>query len=140
VQAKVHCERIDAVAKEAVEYSLLGAWMPFADHQCFTDKKFKFFHPELALAEGEVTDWSKLTWFDSAHDSYKITGVKPDGKNFGVSVRFIIKGKPLDSTYIYQPDPQYTKTTGICGYVTNPSDTIVRIDCTDKKMTGSHIK
>jgi hypothetical protein len=35
--------------------------------------------------------------------------------------------------------PDYTKRTGICGFVTNPTDQIVRKDCADQVLAGPHI-
>ena len=138
--SKVHCADDSVVAKQGVEYSLLGAWMPFADHSCFIGKKrLKYFRPELAEAEGEVTDWSAFTWFDPSRDSYKILGTKRVGALTHVNVRFTVNGKSFETTYIYEPDADYAMRVGICGYITNPTHNIVRIDCANAELIRGHL-
>jgi len=139
-QARPHCYEINDLAKEAVAYSLLGAWMPFADHACFKGRHFKYFKPEVAHREGEVTNWDNFIWFDQAHDKYSIVSVRPDGAKYLIKVRLTMKGKARDTTFIYEPSPDYTKRTGICGFVTNPTDQIVRKDCADQVLAGPHIR
>jgi hypothetical protein len=135
----VRCGDTDAIAKEVVEYSLLGSRLPFADHTCFKPKHYKYFHPEVDEAEGEITNWDRLIWFRTGKDKYKILSVKPDGSNYDIKVQFTLKGKPLETTYIYIPDPKYAKKYGICGFIKNPQH-ITRTDCADKKIVQPHIK
>lgn len=126
---KVDCSNEAAVVKEAVAYSLLGAWKSFTTHDCFKGETFKYFKPELGKPEGELLDPSQLIWFDKTRDSYRITGIRREGVNRLIDVEFKVSGRPLKTTYVYQPNESYAKKTGICGFVLNGQDSIYRADC-----------
>lgn len=123
------CKNIKAVAREAVAYSLVGAWEPFTTHACFKGEHFKYFRPELGSAEGEVIDPSLFVWFDKKKDSYSVEKITKIKTSYEISVKFVIAGKPLHTIYNYDPDPDYEKTTGICGFVINDLHPIYRRDC-----------
>ncbi|MGE4133047.1 MAG: hypothetical protein AB7F86_15505 [Bdellovibrionales bacterium] len=131
---QIVCHDDKAVAKEAIDYALLGAFEPYANHKCFLGKKvFRFFRPDLAFPEGELIDPKQVTVFQPGRDRYKINTVSrtKDGKEVKIEVEFRIKGKTLSTTYDYVPDEEYTGRTGICGFVTNPRHKIIRKDCID---------
>lgn len=125
----LNCKNMDELAKEAVAYSLVGAWEPYANHKCFAKQKFKFFRPELGKAEGEVIDASKLIKFRNGRDSYAIQNMTKNGDEHLITVNFNIDKKTFSTTYRYVPDSEYTGRTGICGFVTNPTHKIIREDC-----------
>jgi hypothetical protein len=139
------CKNVNDIAKEAVAYSLVGAWEPYANHKCFAKEKFHFFHPELGEPEGEIIDPSKLIQFKKGRDQYSIEGVKKDGQEYLIAVKFTIDKKAIATNYRYTPDPAYMGRTGICGFVTNSEHKIVRSDCIDaakrkKAIEASGIK
>lgn len=126
--ATVDCSDVSKVAKEAVAYSLVGAWEPFTTHACFKGERFHYFHPERGEPEGEVIDASKLIWFNKKTDKYTIESVTPKGNSYDIAVKFVIGGRTINTTYVYDPRPQIHQY-GICGYVTNPTHGIYRWDC-----------
>lgn len=135
----VDCSDIEQVAKEAVAYSLLAAWEPFATHSCFKNEKFFYFKPELAEPEGEVTDSSQFIWFDKKTDSYEIKRIVSQKDTYRIEVEFKIANKTFMTTYIYDPQPTYFKKTGVCGYVVNNQHAIFRRDCLDPE-SGLKVK
>ena len=137
---KAKCADLAKIAKEAVAYSLLGAWDPYANHKCFAKESFQFFKPSAAQPEGDLLDPSKLIRFAKGKDKYVIDGVKKAGEEYEIKVNFEIAGKKLTTTYIYTPDPPYTGRTGICGFVNNTTHHIVRNDCIDEKVRNEMIK
>jgi hypothetical protein len=127
--ATVDCRDINAVAKEGVAYALLGAWTPFTTHACFKNETYLYFRPELGSPTGEVLKGAHFIFFDKHRDRYTIDSVKPNGNEFNIAVTFTISGKITHTKYIYTPDADYAKRTGICGYVTNYEHGIFRKDC-----------
>jgi hypothetical protein len=128
----VDCGNVQKVAKEAVAYSLVGAWTPFAAHACFKNEKFEYFKPQLGEPTGEVSDAGKVILFDPKKDSYSIESVKANGSRYDIRVKFTIGGKTILTNYIYEPKPDLAKHSGICGYVVNFDHGIFRKDCVIK--------
>lgn len=126
---KVDCSDEKAVAEEAVAYSLLAAWESFGQRTCFKGEKFKYFKPELAKPEGEVTDASQFNYFDKKSDKYRVLGIRSQGNKRLIDVEFTLGTKVLKTTYTYLPDEEYQANTGICGYVVNDLHSIYRRDC-----------
>ena len=134
----LRCKDITKGAKEAVAYSLVGAWEPYANHKCFEKEKFDYFRPKLGKPEGDIIDTSKRIPFRRGRDSYQIESVQRDGRDFLISVKFTIDKKMISTKYRYVPDPEYTGRTGICGFVTNFNHKIIREDCIRQK--GSRVR
>jgi hypothetical protein len=129
---EIKCKDINAIAKESVEYSLLGAWSEFTTHKCFKGDTFKFFNPSAGRPSSELIDSSQVIQFKKNRDSYKIKAVRKEDEEYRFDVEFTIDKKPLSTTFEYVPDPEYTGRTGICGFVVNPTHHIVRADCIDQ--------
>lgn len=137
---ELKCKDIAAVAKEAIAYSLVGAWEPYADHKCFQGERFQFFSPSAGQSEGEVIDPSKIIKFHRGQDTYEIQSVRKNAEEYQITVKFVIAKKPLTTIYKYLPDPAYTGRTGICGFVTNSTHMIVRFDCVDQAKWNQILK
>jgi hypothetical protein len=127
--AAVDCRDVNKVAKEAIDYALVGAWEPFTTHACFKNEKFRYFQPQLGSPTGEVTDAKKLIWFDKKTDHYKIESVKKTGRDYEIAVNFTIHNRSLHTKYLYRPQPGYAKKNGACGFVVNYDHGIYRRDC-----------
>jgi hypothetical protein len=130
---EIKCQDKKAIAKEAVAYALVGAWAPFTTHACFEGETFKYFHPGAGKPIGEVTNLDHVTQFVRGRDKYAIRAVRSEGKESRIDVEFKINGRKFTTTYEYVPNPEYTATTGICGFVVNPVHDIIRSDCIDKR-------
>jgi hypothetical protein len=136
--AAVDCRDVNKVAKEAVAYSLVGAYTPFTSHGCFKHEKFRYFRPEKGYPTGEVIDARGMLWFDKSKDSYKIESVKLNkDKKYDIAVQFLIGGRQIHTTYLYDPDPEYAAKTGECGFVVNYEHGIFRKDCVDRSRLPS---
>src|SRR4051812_26983277 len=101
------CKDTKAVAKEAVEYAMLGAWDPFTTKSCIKEE-LKYFHPRAGKPEGEVTDLHHVTQFVRGRDTYAIKTVRQEGKEFRIDVDFNVEGRKFMTTYEYIPNPEYT--------------------------------
>ncbi len=130
---QTRCKNIRAVAQEAVQYSLLGAWEPYTTKACFKGKRYRYFNPHAAYPEGDLLNADGILFFKQGRDSFKIKNVRKIEDEYSIDVEFKIKGKSLKTVYNYVPDPKYTGRTGICGFVTNSQHKIVRSDCVDQK-------
>lgn len=130
---EIKCKNLKAVTEEAVAYALVGAWEPYTTRACIKGQIFKHFNPRAGQAEGDVYDPSQILFFKKGQDSYSIKSVKAVGSEHEIAVEFKIGGKTLNTVYNYVPDPAYTGRTGICGFVTNSSHTIIRSDCVDQR-------
>lgn len=139
--AGIDCHDLNKVAREAVAYSMLGAWTPITTHACFKHEKYHYFRPELGYPIGEVSKGATIYLFDKNRDHYTVKSIKKKGDRYEFAVDFVINGKPLHSTYIYAPKPEFAKSNNICGYVVNYDHGIYRKDCViNNRATASLIK
>lgn len=128
----LNCSNIDEVAKEAVEFSMLGAGAEGMSKACFENQTFKYFSPADGGGESEEPTSGTIVWFDPTRDSYTFIP-KREGEFIQIQAVFTVKGRKLRTTYTYQPLDYLQEEAGICGLVYNDHHEILRSDCRAKR-------
>lgn len=125
-----YCEDTDQVIREAIEYHLTGAPTTELPLTCAKKRRWKYFNPDLAERSPEPGPEPEYTWYDPRRDAYKIKKIRRSGPRYLADVEFVIRGKKILSTYIYQPWDLLQREFGVCGTVVNNTKPyIFRADC-----------
>jgi hypothetical protein len=124
----LNCSNVDEVAKEAIEFLMLGAGDPRSNPACFEKQTFHYFKPHEVETENDEPTGSKFTSFDPARDKYTFITKRTDDV-IEIRAVFTINGQKLRTTYTYQPLDYLQEEVGICGLVYNDFHKILRSDC-----------